>query len=115
MESRRGLVRAPGHVVGIAEPDRPRGRRAAARQPEEPVDRNAEQLPLQVVQRRVERALRRLLAVERRESRADLLERERIVADEVAVLLDERERRLGGLAVALDRRRFAPSDRSRRA
>ena len=77
-------------------------------QAEEAVHGNAEELPLEVVQRRVERALRRLLAVERREPVADLLERERVVADEVAVALDERERRRRGLAVALDRRRLSP-------
>ena len=39
------------------------------------------------MERRVERALRRLLAIDGREPSADLLERERIVADEVAVLV----------------------------
>ena len=77
-------------------------------QPEQAVDGNAEQLALEVVERCVERALRRLLALDVAEPRADLLERERIVADEVAVVLDERERGLRGLAVALDRRRLAP-------
>ena len=62
------------------------------------------------MQRRVERALPRLLAVERREAHADLLERERIVADEVTVALDERKRRLRRLAVALDRGSLSAAD-----
>ena len=61
------------------------------------------------MQRRVERTFRRLLASDLPDPRADLLEGERIVADEVGVLLDERERTLGGLAVALDRRRLSPA------
>ena len=40
------------------------------------------------------------------ETCADLLERERVVADELPVSLDEGERALGRLAVALDRRRL---------
>ena len=43
------------------------------------------------MERRVERALRRLFAIDGREPSADLLERERIVAHEVAVLGDERQ------------------------
>ena len=48
--------------------------------------------PLQVVERRVERRLGRLLSLDRAEPRADLLEREQVVPDEVTVPLDERER-----------------------
>ena len=61
------------------------------------------------MQRRVERAFRRLLASDLPDPCADLLEGERIVADEADVLLDERERTLGGLAVALDRRPLPPA------
>ena len=106
-ESRRGRDRPPGHVVWVAEPDRPRRRRTAPREPQEPVDGNTEELPLEVVERCVERALRRLLALDRRKSCSDLLERERIVADEVTVPLDERKRGLRRLAVALDGRRLS--------
>src|SRR6185369_6439900 len=73
-EARRGVRRAARHVVRVAEPHRPRRRRADARNPENPVDGRSEQLALQVVQRRVERAFRRLLASDLPESRADLLE-----------------------------------------
>ncbi len=44
------------------------------------------------------------------EPRTDLLERERVVAEQRPVLLDERERRLGRLVVAVDRRRFTAAD-----
>ena len=101
---------APGHVVRVAEPDRPRGRRAAPWQPEQLPDRDAEQLALQVVERAVERCLRRVLARNLGEALADLLQRERIVAEQRSVLLDERERRLGRLVVAVDRGRLAPAD-----
>ena len=71
---------------------------------------DAEQLALEVVERRVERRLRRLLALDGSEPGADLLEREGIVTDEVAVLGDEREGGLRGLGVALDRSCLAAPD-----
>ena len=77
------------------------------RQAEQPPDGDAEQLALQVVEGSVERRLGRVLARAARQPRADLLQRERVVAEKVPVLLDERERRLGRLVIALDRRRFA--------
>src|ERR671934_73891 len=46
------------HVVGIAEPDRPRGRRSCTPEPEQPPDGNARELPLQVVYSGVERSAR---------------------------------------------------------
>ena len=67
------LLRAARHVVGIAEPDRPRRRRPGPPQAEQLVDRQAEQLPLQVVQRvrRARRAPRpRPAAAGRRSRRA---------------------------------------------
>ena len=106
-ERGRGLLRASRHVVGVAEPDRPRGRRTGARKPEQAERRDSEELPLEVVERGVERRLRRLLARDRSQPRADLLERERVVAEQPGVLFHERERRLGGLVVALDRRTLA--------
>ena len=42
-------------------------------------------------------------------ARPDLLERERVVTDQARVALDECQRRVGCLPVALDRRRLAPS------
>ena len=84
-----------------------------ARQAEELPGRDAEQLPLQVVQRGVERRLARPARPARRASALlDLLEGERVVADERAVLLDESQGRLGRLAVALVRRALAPPDMS---
>ena len=108
-EARRGALRAARHVVRVAEPDRPRGRRAAAGQAEQPVDRDAEQLALKVVQGRVERRLRRLLARDLGEPCADLLERERVVAESAAVRSTKASADSGRLAVALDRRRLAPA------
>ena len=62
------------------------------------------------MQRPVERRLGGVLARDLGEPLADLLQRERIVAEQRAVLLDERERRLGRLVVALDRGGLAPAD-----
>ncbi len=61
------------------------------------------------MQRRVERAFRRLLAVDHSKRCPDLLHRERVVADQVTVALDERERGFRGLPVPLDRRRLSPA------
>ena len=61
-EATERLLRAPRHVVGIAEPDRPARRRPGAPQAEQPPHRLAEQLALQVVQRGVERGSRGELA-----------------------------------------------------
>ena len=94
-ERLRSLLGAAGHVVRISEPDGPRGRRASAREPEQPVRWHAEELALQIVQRSVERRLRRLLAGDGGEALADVLERERIVADEPAVVIDETLGRCG--------------------
>ncbi len=59
------------------------------------------------MERGVERRLRRLLTVDRAEASADLLECEGVVSEEISVSLDERERRLRRLAVAVDRRSLA--------
>ena len=69
-----------------------------------------EQLALEVVEGPVERRLGGVLARDLGEPLADLLQRERVVAEQVSVLLDERERRLRRLVVAVDRRRLAPTD-----
>ena len=90
------LLGAAGHVVGIAEPDRPARRRPGATEPEQPPDGLAEELALQVVQRGVDRRARGELA--RGQALHHLLERERVVAQQLRVLLDVRLRRLGRLA-----------------
>src|SRR2546423_12536164 len=56
------FLRTARHVVWIAEPHRPARRRAGAPQPEQPPDRLAEQLALQVVKRCIDRRSRRALA-----------------------------------------------------
>ncbi len=80
-EPRRGRLRAARHVVGVAEPDRPRRRRPCAAQTEQPPDRLARELPAEVVQRGVERGARGELPP--RQPLEDLVERERVVAEQV--------------------------------
>jgi hypothetical protein len=94
-----------GHVVGIAEPDRPGRGRPWAAQAEQPPDRQASELSLEVVERRVDAGPRRELFA--RQARLDLLERPRVVAQGVGVRLEVGERRLGRLPVTVDRRRLA--------
>jgi len=97
------LLRAPCHVVRVAEPDRPRGRRSGAPEAEQLVDRLPRQLALEVVEGVVDRSARRLLT--RREAVGDLVEPKRIVAEIDRV--EPVERRPRRLRVALDRRRLA--------
>ena len=104
-EALERLLGAARHVVGIAEPDRPARRRAGAAQAEEPPDRLAEQLPLQVVERGVDGRAGRELAGG--QPLHHLLERERVVAQQLRVLLDVRLRRPDGLAVVVERLRLA--------
>ena len=59
------------------------------------------------MERRVDAGPRRVLLAW--QARLDLLERPWIVAEALRVLFEVRERRLGRLLVALDRRRFAES------
>src|SRR6266516_215724 len=109
LELQSGEVHRPGrtprHVVRIAEPDRPGRRRSLAFQPEQSPHREIDELSLQIVQRSVDRGAR--CPFTRRQSLRDCLERKRIVAEHVAVLLDVRERGLRALAVALDWSRLA--------
>src|SRR5436305_1995354 len=74
LEAAPHLLRAACHIVRFAEPDRPARRRPEARQTQQAVHRLADELALQVVQRRVERRARGELAL--RQPRHDLLERE---------------------------------------
>ena len=108
---RARLLGAAGHVVGVAEPHRPRRRRPGARQPEQPPDglRRAA-CPGGRGARRRARPAPRLAG--RRQPRVDLLERERIVPEQRRVLLDVRQRGCRRLVVA---RRSAPPRRSRRS
>src|SRR5206468_4775429 len=84
------LLRTARHVVRVAEPDRPRRRRAPAAQAQQAVNRQAEQLSLQVVQRCIERPARGELL--RRQPLEDLVEREGIVAQGWRVFLEVRDR-----------------------
>ena len=102
LEAGRGFLGSTSHVVGIAQPDGPRGRRPGARQAEELPRRQAEELPLEIVERTVESGARGVLAG--RQPGLDLLERERVVAEQRSRCLQIRERRLDRLVVPLDRR-----------
>jgi hypothetical protein len=62
------------------------------------------------VERSVEGGLRRLLSRDRGKPRTDLLEPERVVPESVSMLLDERERGLRRLVVAVDRSRLTAAD-----
>src|SRR5205814_6705537 len=68
------------------------------------IDGTADELPLEVVQRSVDRGARRELA--RRQPPHDLLDRERIVAERRACLVCVGERRLRRLLVPRDRSRL---------
>src|SRR5204862_6668891 len=69
---------AAGHVVRVPETDRPGGRRPRAPEAEEGPDRQARQLPAQVVERRVDR--RASCELPGREAREALVASEWIVA-----------------------------------
>ena len=105
------LLGAAAHVVGIAEPHRPARRRAGAAQPEQPPDGLAEQLALQVVERGVEGGPRSELA--RGQPLHHLLERERVVPEQLGVLLDVPPRRVDRLAVVVERLRLAEAGDAR--
>src|SRR4030095_16545875 len=79
-------------------------------QAEETPGRQSDEPALKVVQRRVERRLRSLLARRLRQPSADLLERKGVVAEQPAVLLHECERGRSGLTVPLDRRSLPVPD-----
>ena len=105
LEAGRGLLGAARHVVRIAQPDRPGGRRPGAREPEQLPDRDAEELALEVVERPVERGARGVLAG--RQPGLDLLERERVVAEQGAAASRYASADVARLVVALDRRALA--------
>ena len=84
---------AAGHVVGVSEPDRPGRRRPGAFEAEQPPP-EPEKLSAQVVRGRVDGCLGGLLARALGKPPSDRFERERVVADEVAGLVEERGRRL---------------------
>src|SRR5262249_45934103 len=96
------LLGSAGHVVGIAEADRPRRRWAFPAKPEQPVDRQAGEPALEGGQgRREGRAGGELLA---RQAVENVVERERIVAERAGGFLEICERRFRRLVVPLDRR-----------
>ena len=99
------LLRPARHVVRIAEPDRPARRRALAPEAEQPPHGQPGEPALEIVERRVER--RPCCVLLRREPGEDLVDRERIVAEQLGVLLHVRECRLRRLVVPVDRRRLA--------
>ncbi len=107
MEACRSCLGAAGHVVRVAEPDRPGGRRTAGTEPEQPVERQAGLLSAQVEKRSVESRARRLLAG--RQALLDLVAGPRIVADHGGGVLEPRTSGLRRLAVAGDRGRLAPA------
>src|SRR5207247_1182819 len=96
-EASADLLGAPRHVVRIAEPDRPRSRRAGALEAEEPPDRQAGELAAEVVQGRVDGRLRCLLTLPLTEPALDRFERKWIVAQHFFRALEKGKRRGGGL------------------
>ena len=98
------------HRVGVLERDRPRRRRPFAAKAEQAPDRNAGELPAEVVESGVDRRPRGEFL--RGQPPEDLVQREGIVSERIGVRLEVRERGPGRLVVALDRRRLAVSDQA---
>ena len=111
---RRAALGAPRHVVRVAEPDRPRRRRALARQPEQPPDRAGRRAcPAdRAAQRRSRRAPRTLAGGSRSSDRSSANGSSPSTS---ACSSTIRERGRGGLVVTLDRRRLAEPGDVRRA
>ena len=110
LEAAFDALGAAGHVVRVAEPHGPGGRRARPREAEQAPDGNPEQLPAEVVQGTVDRGLRRVLPGPLREPGVDLLQRKGIVAEQLACAFEEGECGLRALLVALDRCGLAVAD-----
>src|SRR6185312_17456013 len=83
------------------QPDRPGGRRARTPEPEQAPDRNARELSAEVVQGHVDGGPRRVLAGEGREAAFDLVERERVVAEQRARVREKGGRRVDALTVVV--------------
>src|SRR4029077_17452850 len=94
------LLRTARHAFGIAERDGERRGRPQAVQPEQAPGRHADELPEQVVQRRVDGGARSVLA--RREGVLNRIERPGVVREFDAV--EPGEPGFDGLLVAPDRR-----------
>src|SRR6185437_794784 len=103
-KARRGTLRTPRHVVGIAEPDRPARRRPLAAKAEQPPDRQTGQLAAEVVERVVEGCARGLSVRRARQGGENLVERERVAAKSAPAAMQELDRAGAVLVVALDRR-----------
>ena len=101
------------HVVGIAEPDRERRRRALPGDAHKLPDRSAAELAAKIVKRGVERRLGGLLAGELGKALADCLEVEWVVSEQLAAFFEERDCRRDALAVVVLRRRLAAARDSR--
>ena len=108
MKAARNCLGPPRHVVGIAQPDRPRRGRPGGPEPEQTVERHAGLLRAQVVQRGIDGPACSLLALG--QARVDLVEGPGIVAQQSAGLFQPGGRRGGGLPVAVDRRRLPVAD-----
>src|SRR5204863_8179105 len=78
-----GALRLPGHLVGIRQADRPRRGRSGPAETEEAPHWKAEELAAEVVEGRVERGHRGPLDPRRRQPCTDLLESERVVAEQL--------------------------------
>src|SRR5439155_8471500 len=87
--------------------DRPRGRRPGPLEPQQPPNRQADELAAEIVQRRIDPRLRGQLSGLSPQPRLDRLERKWIVAEQLPRLLREGQRGGGRLLVAVDRRRLA--------
>ena len=103
----RGRLRSTCHVVRIAEPDRVRRRGRATRDAEETPDGLPAELPAEVVQCGIERSLRSRFAGNIRKTAADLVECERVLAEECSAGIETRDRRRDALAVVILRSRLA--------
>src|SRR5207247_874245 len=79
-EARRGALRTARHVVGIAEPDRPAGRRPLAAEAQQPPDWQLGQLAAEIMERMVEGGARGLRIRCARQGGENLVERERVAA-----------------------------------
>ena len=109
------LLGTPSHVVRVAEPDRERRRRALATEAQHAPERLTAELAAEIVQRRVDGRLRRHLAGHLRETGFDLLECERILAEQLAGTVEEARRRRDALAVVILGSRLAETrDATRR-
>src|SRR6266480_8053619 len=106
-EAWRGALRTARHVVRIAEPDRPAGRRPLAAEAQQPPDWQLGQLAAEIMERMVEGRARGLRMRSARQGGENLVERERVAAKSAPAAVQELDRTGAVLVVALDRRPLA--------